>query len=65
MENYCKKCGRKLKNDEIALNKKLIHTELDSFLCLSCLAEHFKVEEEKLKDKIAFFKKIGCTLFYM
>ena len=65
MENYCKKCGRKLKNDEIALNKKLIHPELDSFLCLSCLAKHFKVEEEKLKDKIAFFKKIGCTLFYM
>ncbi len=65
MENSCKKCGRKLKNDEIALNKKLIHPELESFLCLTCLAEHFKVDEEKLKEKIAFFKRIGCTLFYM
>ena len=65
MENLCKICGSKLKNDEIALNKKLIHPELESFMCLSCLSKQFKVDEEKLKEKIAHFKRIGCTLFYM
>lgn len=65
MKDYCKQCGRKLKNDEIALNKKLIHPELESFLCLTCLSECFKLDEEKLNEKIAYFKRIGCTLFYM
>jgi len=65
MKDYCKQCGRKLKNDEIALNKKLIHPELESFLCLTCLSERFKLDEEKLNEKIAYFKRIGCTLFYM
>ena len=64
MEDFCKICGKKLKTDEIAMNKKLISREIESFMCLSCLAKEFKVSEEKLKEKIAYFKKIGCTLFF-
>ena len=65
MEDFCKNCGRKLRTDEIAMNKKMISRELESFMCISCLAKEFKVKEDKLKEKIAYFKKIGCTLFFM
>ena len=58
-------CGRKLRTDEIAMHKKIISRESESFMCLSCLSKHFKVPEEKLREKIAYFKKIGCTLFFM
>lgn len=64
-EETCMKCGRKLKRDEIALTKKLINRGATEFMCLICLAEHFKVSEERLEEKIQHFKDSGCTLFFM
>lgn len=64
-EETCMKCGRKLKRDEIALTKKLINRRATEFMCLTCLAEHFKVSEERLEEKIQHFKDSGCTLFFM
>lgn len=64
-EDTCKECGRPLKRDEIALTKKLVNRGATEFMCLTCLAEHFRVSEERLKEKIQHFKDSGCTLFFM
>lgn len=64
-EDTCMKCGRKLIRDEIALTKRLINRGATEFMCLTCLAEKFKVSEERLKEKIEQFKESGCTLFFM
>lgn len=64
-EETCMKCGRKLIRDEIALTKRLINRGATEFMCLTCLAERFKVSEERLKEKIEHFKESGCTLFFM
>ena len=59
----CKKCGRKLKHDEIGLYRRLVDREADSCLCITCFARYYGVSEEILKDKIQFFKDAGCSLF--
>ncbi len=59
----CRVCGRELTKDEIAVTKKLICRGAVSFLCVSCLAEHFQVEPEEIRERIAYFKSMGCTLF--
>lgn len=63
MEKVCKYCGKKLKKDWIALNKKLISKDLKDFACLSCLADDFDCEIEDLEIKIEEFKEEDCTLF--
>ena len=59
----CARCGAILTKDEAALTKKLINRGPEEFFCLSCLAEHFRVPEETLRQKIAEFRAMGCTLF--
>lgn len=59
----CIHCGRPLTDDEIALHKRLINRGAEHFLCLSCLAEYFRCTEEMLRDKIDYFRSIGCLLF--
>lgn len=63
--NLCVNCGNKLSLDEISLYRKLIYREADQHecLCIKCLARKLGVGEDALIKKIAFFKKIGCTLF--
>ena len=61
----CIHCGRVLEKDEIALHKRLINRGATQHLCLSCLAKYFSCTEEVLKDKIAYFRQIGCLLFTM
>lgn len=59
----CMKCERVLSHDEKALYRKIISRQAESFLCLSCLADYYRVSEAALQEKIDFFKEIGCTLF--
>ena len=59
----CHICGRPLVPDECALTKKLINHGAVEFMCLSCLAKHFDVSEEVLREKIRQFREMGCTLF--
>lgn len=59
----CKKCGRFLTWDEIALHKKLYNRTAASFFCISCSAEYLNVTIELLELKICQFKEMGCTLF--
>jgi len=59
----CVCCGIPLEKDDIAMTKKMVNRGSLEFCCLSCLAEHFQVTEEVLRQKMAEFKAMGCTLF--
>jgi len=59
----CFRCSRPLTADETALTKKLINRGATRFFCLSCLAAHFEVPEDSLREKIREFREMGCTLF--
>ncbi|NLY01886.1 MAG: hypothetical protein GXY83_37860 [Rhodopirellula sp.] len=59
--SFCR--TEKLSKDEIALNKKLIHRQIERMMCLTCMAAYFETTEENLKEKIEWFKEEGCALF--
>ena len=59
----CLQCGRPLTADEIALHKRLVNRGASAHLCLTCLAGHFGCPEALLREKIAYFRRIGCLLF--
>jgi effector-binding domain-containing protein len=60
----CSYCGKeKLSKDEIGLNKKLIHRQVERMMCLRCMAEYFETTEEALEEMIEDLKRQGCTLF--
>ena len=59
----CILCQRELTPDETALHKKLINRASKEYMCITCLAKHFGVEEFMLHGKIDEFKNMGCTLF--
>ena len=61
--SLCFRCQRVLTRDEIALTRKLINRGTQTFFCLSCLAAHFQVTEDILREKIVQFREMGCTLF--
>ena len=58
---YCDK--EKLSKDDIGLNKKFIHPQIERMMCLTCLAAYFETTEEDLKEMIERFKRQGCALF--
>lgn len=62
-DHFCTGCGSHLIKDEIALNKKLISTDITEFMCLECLSMDFGCTVEDLEDKIEEFKEQGCSLF--
>ena len=55
----CRNCFKNLSADEIAIYRRLIHRGAQTF----CLAEKLGCGVEKIDEKIAHFKEIGCTLF--
>lgn len=59
----CSRCGRPLVPDEVAVTKKLINRGATAFLCVDCLASHFEVRPEDIRERIAYFRETGCTLF--
>ena len=61
--NRCIRCGAPLTRDDIGAHKKLINRGAASFMCVGCLASYFSVDERLIREKIADFKKSGCTLF--
>ena len=56
-------CEKALTSDDIGLTKKLINRGATQFLCKTCLATKFRVDEELLDRKIVEFRNMGCTLF--
>ena len=59
----CRRCGRPVTPDEYAVTRKLINRGLAWAYCADCLAAHFEVTREDILERIAYFKKTGCTLF--
>ena len=60
---FCINCDKTLTKDEVALNKKLISTDIVEYQCLDCLSIDFGCTVEDLVIKIEEFKEQGCTLF--
>ena len=63
MTALCDRCGRPLHPDEIAVTKKLVNRGATRFLCVACLARRFEVSPEEIRERIAYFRATGCTLF--
>ena len=59
----CIQCEKELKNDEIAIYRRLIYRDAEEYMCKACLAKYLGVPEQVIDARIAYFKKIGCTLF--
>lgn len=62
-EVRCVRCGALLGKDDIALTRKMVNRGAEEFCCIPCLADHFKLSDEILREKIKEFKAMGCTLF--
>lgn len=56
-------CGKTLTRDETAIYRRLINRGAQEYLCIDCLASHFKCPRAMIEQKIEHFKSIGCTLF--
>ena len=63
MTDGCVRCGASLTRDEIGLTKKLVNRGCTEFLCYECLAKHFQVSTELLREKVEQFREMGCVLF--
>lgn len=59
----CKECQKNVTGDEIGLNMKLIDRTLTEFLCISCMSKMFSCDESLLRERIKYYKEIGCKLF--
>ena len=59
----CVRCGALLMKDDVAMTRKMINRGTETFYCLSCLADHFELTEDILREKIKEFRAMGCTLF--
>ncbi len=59
----CAACGRTLTADEVAVTKKLVNRGAASFYCVDCLAAYFAVTPADIRERIAYFRAAGCTLF--
>lgn len=60
----CISCFKKnLEKNVIALNKKLLGKNIETYYCLDCLADYLGVTKQELLDKIEEFKNEGCKLF--
>ena len=59
----CRRCGRTLTRDEAAATARLIDRGTKDFYCTDCLADRFRVEPRVIREKIAQFREMGCTLF--
>ena len=59
----CLRCGRPLTGDDIGAHRKLVNRGATEFLCIPCLAAHFRVPEALIREKIEYFRRMGCLLF--
>ena len=63
-ERRCKRCGRPLTSDEIALSMKLQGKQVKSYFCLQCQAEYSNSTVERLEQLLALYHRSGiCSLF--
>lgn len=66
MPNFdtCKKCGKPLGSDDIAIYRKMVLRCAEEFLCIDCLAEYLGVSRKAIEDRIRYYRESGtCMLF--
>lgn len=63
-DEKCMRCAVHLSSDEIGLYKKLINRGAERGLCIKCLSEELNVSTDELKERIEYFRSLGCTLFH-
>ena len=60
----CAACGKKpLDRDTVGINKKMLGSAAARCYCLDCLAEYLECRVDQLQERIAEYKRDGCTLF--
>lgn len=59
----CIQCKKALSNDEVAIYRRLIYRDAEEYMCRECLAKYLGVPTAVIDARIAYYKKIGCTLF--
>ena len=59
----CKICGKTTDPDENALYRRLVDRGATDSMCLECMAKYFSCTPERLKEKIAHFRAMGCSFF--
>ncbi|WP_313132069.1 hypothetical protein [Anaerocolumna sp.] len=62
-EVHCAICNKNVKNDEIALNVKILGKQLGSIRCYDCLAAVMNCSTSKLTELSDYYKSSGCNLF--
>ncbi len=63
-DEKCMRCPAHLSADEIALYKKMINRGAERGLCINCLSRELGVSVAELRERIEYFRSIGCTLFF-
>lgn len=58
---YCEK--KNLSKDDIGLNKKLVHPQVEQMMCITCMAEYLETTEDELREMVKLFRQEGCSLF--
>jgi hypothetical protein len=59
----CHCCNKRIDNNEIALNLKLLGKQIGIFRCYQCLSEYLSCEEKKLEEMAEYYKNSGCIVF--
>lgn len=63
-DEKCMHCSVHLSSDEIGLYKKMINRGAERGLCIRCLSAELGVSVDELKERIEYFRSLGCTLFF-
>lgn len=49
--------------DEMGLYRKMVNRGATEYLCIECLAAHYRTDVEALQERIEYFRETGCALF--
>lgn len=61
----CADCAIALRQDEIAISRRLIGRGIKQFWCIGCLARRLAVPPSVIQRKIEEYRAMGCALFPM
>ncbi len=62
-EVHCAICNKKVINDEVAMNLKVLGKQIGSIRCYDCLADVVNCSTAKLTELSEYYKSSGCDLF--
>jgi hypothetical protein len=62
-EVHCAGCNKKVTNDEIAVNIKILGKQIGIIRCYDCLAAFLNCSRAKLLELSEHYKSSGCNFF--